>query len=246
MSEEQKKILLLFDFDNTISDSTSTYILRKEFLTEEEYEKNKYAHDTTKDWIKLGNEYLKLFKQHGVTLDDMKRVLKEKVLLTDGMQNLFNFIRQNKQKYDLVLLTSTFEYVITYLLNLFNISDLFKEIYCVKSEIGKKDDDQIIYISLRKQHNCEDCGPLQCKNFDFQEFCQKYDMKQYSKAIFICDGKNDFCLAKNLKKNDAILIRKNHALYDLLSIKEFKKEIKGEIINWSNGNEIIEYLKKNN
>ena len=38
MSEKQKKILLLFDFDNTISDSTSTYILRKEFLTDEEYE----------------------------------------------------------------------------------------------------------------------------------------------------------------------------------------------------------------
>ncbi len=61
MSDNQKKILLLFDFDNTISNETSTYILRKEFLTKEEYEQNRNAHETGNDWIKAGNYYLKLF-----------------------------------------------------------------------------------------------------------------------------------------------------------------------------------------
>ena len=53
MVEEQKKILLLFDFDNTISDSTSTYMLRKEFLTDEEYEENQLAHENGKDCINM-------------------------------------------------------------------------------------------------------------------------------------------------------------------------------------------------
>ena len=243
MSEEQKKILLLFDFDNTILDGTSTYILRKEFLTEEEYNKNKLAHDTSKDWIKYGNEYLKLFKQHGVTLENIKKILDEKASLIEGMQQLFNYIKENKNKYDLVLLTSTFEYVIHYLLKHFKIFDLFTEIYCVKSEIGKKDDEQIIYISARKEHNCKDCGPFGCKNFDFQEFCEMHDMKQYSKSIFVCDGKNDFCLAKNLKKNDAVFVRKNFGLYYYLFNEGYKKDINGEIVEWTNGNEILEYLK---
>jgi 2,3-diketo-5-methylthio-1-phosphopentane phosphatase len=242
MSDNQK-ILLLFDFDNTISDDTSTYILRKEFLTEEEYELNRQAHEKGNDWIKYGNDYLKLFKQHGVTLEKINKVL-EKVKLTDGMKNLFDYVRQNKTKFDLVILTSTFEYAINYLLKYYKIDDLFNEIFCVKSKIGKPEDDQVLYISERKKHNCKDCGPCGCKSFDFNEFCESHNMNNYLKTIFICDGNNDFCLAKNLKKNDVVFPRKNYALYNRLFEKEEKNKILCDAIAWTSGNDIINYLKK--
>ena len=244
MSDINKKILLVFDFDNTITDSTSTYILRKEFLTYEEYEENRIAHETGNDWIKYTNDYLKLFKKHGVTLEKINKVL-QTVNLADGMKNLFDFIRQNKSKYDVILLTSTFNYVIEYLLKFHKIFDLFTEIFCVKSEIGKPEDDQIIYVYERKKHNCKDCGPCGCKNFDYNEYCENHDMNQYLKTIFICDGKNDFCLAKTLKKNDVIFERKNYDLYQKLLDKRYRYEISGEVIDWTSGNDIINYLKNN-
>ena len=244
MSDINKKILLVFDFDNTITDSTSTYIIRKEFLTYEEYEENRIAHETGNDWIKYTNDYLKLFKKHGVTLEKINKVL-QTVNLADGMKNLFDFIRQNKSKYDVILLTSTFNYVIEYLLKFYKIFDLFTEIFCVKSEIGKPEDDQIIYVYERKKHNCKDCGPCGCKNFDYNEYCENHDMNQYLKTIFICDGKNDFCLAKTLKKNDVIFERKNYDLYQKLLDKSYRYEISGELIDWTSGNDIINYLKNN-
>ena len=244
MSDINKKILLVFDFDNTITDSTSTYIIRKEFLTYEEYEENRIAHETGNDWIKYTNDYLKLFKKHGVTLEKINKVL-QTVNLADGMKNLFDFIRQNKSKYDVVLLTSTFNYVIEYLLKFHKILDLFTEIFCVKSEMGKPEDDQIIYVYERKKHNCKDCGPCGCKNFDYNEYCENHDMNQYLKTIFICDGKNDFCLAKTLKKNDVIFERKNYDLYQKLLDKSYRYEISGELIDWTSGNDIIKYLKNN-
>jgi pyridoxal phosphate phosphatase PHOSPHO2 len=244
MSDINKKILLVFDFDNTITDSTSTYIIRKEFLTYEEYEENRIAHETGNDWIKYTNDYLKLFKKHGVTLEKINKVL-QTVNLADGMKNLFDFIRQNKSKYDVILLTSTFNYVIEYLLKFHKIFDLFTEIFCVKSEIGKPEDDQIIYVYERKKHNCKDCGPCGCKNFDYNEYCENHDMNQYLKTIFICDGKNDFCLAKTLKKNDVIFERKNYDLYQKLLDKSYRYEISGELIDWTSGNDIIKYLKNN-
>ena len=201
------------------------------------------AHENGKDWIKYGNDYLKLFKQHGVTLEKINKVL-ERVSLTDGMQNLFEYIKQNKTKYDLVLLTSTFEYAINYLLNKFKIKELFTEIYCVNSKIGKPEDDQVIYISIRKEHDCKDCGPCECKNFDYKEFSKNHDMKKYSKTIFLCDGKNDFCLAKNLKKNDTILLRYNYDLYKKLYNDGYKSEICSELVDWVSGNDIIKYLEK--
>ena len=244
MSDINKKILLVFDFDNTITDSTSTYIIRKEFLTYEEYEENRIAHETGNDWIKYTNDYLKLFKKHGVTLEKINKVL-QTVNLADGMKNLFDCIRQNKSKYDVILLTSTFNYVIEYLLKFHKIFDLFTEIFCVKSEIGKPEDDQIIYVYERKKHNCKDCGPCGCKNFDYNEYCENHDMNQYLKTIFICDGKNDFCLAKTLKKNDVIFERKNYDLYQKLLDKSYRYEISGELIDWTSGNDIIKYLKNN-
>ena len=244
MSDINKKILLVFDFDNTITDSTSTYIIRKEFLTYEEYEENRIAHETGNDWIKYTNDYLKLFKKHGVTLEKINKVL-QTVNLADGMKNLFDFIRQNKSKYDAILLTSTFNYVIEYLLKFHKIFDLFTEIFCVKSEIGKPEDDQIIYVYERKKHNCKDCGPCGCKNFDYNEYCENHDMNQYLKTIFICDEKNDFCLAKTLKKNDVIFERKNYDLYQKLLDKSYRYEISGELIDWTSGNDIIKYLKNN-
>ena len=245
MAESNKKVLLVFDFDNTISDATSTYILRKEFLTDEEYEENRNAHETGNDWIKYGNDYLKLFKKHGVTLEQINKVL-QRVSLTDGMKNLFDFIRENKLKYDVVLLTSTFQYAIDYLLKLHKIDDLFTEIYCVKSVIGKPEDDQTIYIYERKKHDCKDCGPCGCKNFDYNEYCEKHDMKQYLKTVFVCDGKNDFCLARNLKKNDVIFERKNYDLYKKLLDKKVRDEVAAEIMDWTSGNDIVNYLKKIN
>ena len=244
MSENQKKILLLFDFDNTISNETSTYILRREFLTPEEYEINRELHETQTDWIGAGNDYLKLFKKHGVTLEKINKVL-DTVTLTDGMDNLFDYVRKNKSKFDCALLTSTFEYVINYLLKKFNIYDLFTEIYCVKSKIGKPEDDQVIYISERKKHDCNTCQPIGCKNFDYKEFCGSHDMNAYYKTVFICDGKNDFCLAKNLKKNDAIFARKDHDLETkILILDENRKQISGDLIIWTTGNDIVDYLKK--
>ena len=240
---ENQKILLLFDFDNTISDDTSTYILRKEFLTKEEYEKNRKDHETGNDWIKYGNDYLKLFKKNGVTLDKINKVL-EKTRLTDGMQNLFDYVRQNKTKFDLVLLTNTFEYAINYLLKYYKIDDLFKEIYCAKSEIGKPEDDQVIYMFSRRKYDCKECGPCGCKNFDYREFCTNHDIKNYLKTIFICDGNNDICLAKNLKKNDIVCPRKNYSLYDKLINKGYKEKISCDIFSWTSGNEIVDYIKK--
>ena len=162
------------------------------------------------------------------------------------MKNLFDYIRQNKSNYDLILLTSTFQYAIDYLLKYHKIFDLFTELFCVKSKLGNADDEQVIYISERKKHDCQDCGPFGCKYFDYREFCENHDIKQYLKTIFICDGKNDLCLAKNLKKNDVVFARKNFYLAKKLINEGYKNEISAEVFEWTSGDEIINYLKELN
>ena len=49
----------------------------------------------------------------------------------------------------------------------------------------------------------------------------------FDKIYYICDGINDYCLARNLENKDQLLIRKNYGLVN----------------NWNNGFDIINFFK---
>ena len=236
------KFLLLFDFDETISNETVTYRAMKSLLTEEEFQNIKKFSDNNNNWITAANEVLKLYKKKGITIAKLNSEF-ESVEMTPGMVKLFEYIKQKKNKYDLVLLSSSYEYLLKHMLKFYEIADLFNEIFCPISVIGKTNDDQLIFVKQRYTHNCKICNPSGCKTKDFNVFCENKNMNIYNKKIFICDGGNDFCLAKNLDKNDTVMIRKNFGLYKKLNNKEMKKELKCKIIEWSDGEEIVNYLE---
>ena len=85
--------------------------------------------------------------------------------------------------------------------------------------------------------------PLDVRILTLKSFAQAM-ICQIIKSIFICDGNNDFCLAKNLKKNDVIFPRKDYALDLKLLKEEYKKQVSADVIAWKSGNDIINYLKE--
>ena len=241
-NSSSSKILLLFDFDETISNETVTYRAMQSLLTEEEYQNIKKFSDNNNNWIIAANEVLKLYTKKGITLEQLNSKF-ETVEMSPGMPKLFEYIKQNKNKYDLVLLSSSYEYLLNHMLKFYKISDLFDEIFCPVSKMGKTGDDQLIYVTQKYTHNCKNCNPSGCKTKDFNVFCENKDISVYCKKIFICDGGNDFCLAKNLDGNDSVMVRKNFGLYKKLNNEGMKKELKCQVIEWSNGEEIVKYLK---
>ena len=74
-------------------------------------------------------------------------------------------------------------------------------------------------------------------------YCLISLLKENKKVIFICDGKNDFCLSKNLNENDILCVRNNYSLYRILYEKNGLKEIKSKVEIWNNGLDIIKILE---
>ena len=160
------------------------------------------------------------------------------------MSDLFNYIREKKDNYDSIILSSNYEYVIKYILKKNNISDIFLDIITNPSREANQDEkDQFIYVLKKQEHNCKICNPCSCKKNEFKEFCNTHDMNNYDKVIFICDGFNDFCLAVDLGENDITLMRKNFALYKKIYSKNFENILKCKVQAWESGNDIINYLK---
>ena len=241
MKEKAKKTLLIFDFDKTILNDDSFGHIILNTLTKEELQI--IYNNRNENWVDGYNYALKQLKSHGITKEKFNEMLNQ-ISLTQGMSELFNYIKEKKENYDSIILSSNYEYVIKYILNKNNIIDIFLDIITNPSREANQDEkEQFIYVLKKREHNCKICNPCSCKKNEFKEFCNTHDMNNYDKVIFICDGFNDFCLAVDLGENDLTLMRKNFALYKKIKSKNFENNLKCKVQAWESGNDIINYLE---
>ena len=241
MKEKAKKTLLIFDFDKTILNDDSFGHIILNTLTKEELQI--IYNNRNENWVNGYNYALKQLKSHGITKEKFNEMLNQ-ISLTQGMSDLFNYIKEQKDNYDCIILSSNYEYVIKYILNKNNIIDIFLDIITNPSREANQDEkEQFIYVLKKQEHNCKICNPCSCKKNEFKEFCNTHDMNNYDKIIFICDGFNDFCLAVDLGENDITLMRKNFALYKKIKSKNFENNLKCKVQAWESGNDIINYLE---
>ena len=241
MKEKAKKTLLIFDFDKTILNDDSFGHIILNTLTKEELQI--IYNNRNENWVDGYNYALKQLKSHGITKELFNEMLNQ-ISLTQGMSDLFNYIKEKKENYDSIILSSNYEYVIKYILNKNNIIDIFLDIITNPSREANQDEkEQFIYVLKKQEHNCKICNPCSCKKNEFKEFCNTHDMNNYDKVIFICDGFNDFCLAVDLGENDITLMRKNFALYKKIKSKNFENSLKCKVQAWESGKDIINYLE---
>jgi 2,3-diketo-5-methylthio-1-phosphopentane phosphatase len=238
-----KKSLIIFDFDKTILDKDSFGHIIFNTLTKDELQ---IIYDKRYDnWVDGYNYSLKQIKSHGISKNDFNKLLDE-LSLSKGMQDLFSYIKEQKEKYDIILISCNYDYVINYILNKYHISDIFSEIIANPSrEPNPDENDQFIYVLKRKEHKCNNCNPCLCKNYSYKEFCETHNMNKYNKIISICDGRNDLCLAKELSKDDITFARKDFEFCKRLYKDNGMNNLKCKIEIWENGNDIVNYLKAN-
>ena len=235
-----KKHLVIFDFDQTIIDLDSEFSLVEKYAQDLYKEKNGdlYVKD---HWIEFNNYMYTRIIENGYKYEDVKNHF-QNLRLSPNMEVLLNYLRQNKNKFETIIITGNNDQVVDIVLSSHCIKDCFDHILCNKSILDEKNIFKIWAINEKYEH-CEDDKPFLCKSLLFEDFIK--DKKDcYDKIFYISDGRNDFCLSKKLGKNDFVFPRMNYTLYKILFDKDGKKDIKTEIIPWNTGKEICEVLKK--
>ena len=162
-----------------------------------------------------------------------------KELFIKSIQN----IRQNKSKYDLLLLSGDIDYVVKYVCKYHNILDLFSYIICNKAEIQDDKAERAIYVPRDQfPHDCDLCISSQCKGLELEKFLKD---KNYEKILFVCDGGNDYCPAKKImKKGDVVFPRDGHRFLERIKNEDLKNELTCDIVPWKTGDDIINKLKE--
>ncbi len=190
-------------------------------------------------WVDSLNYFYELSKQNGKNIFSIKKAL-EKVNLTEGMNELFSFLRKNKKIFDSIIISGGNKFSVNYLIKYHNLDDVIKEQYANQSEI--KEDN--LFISKASEHNCDICDPSISKKKELDNFFEKYPKNQYNKIFYICDGYNDLCLVRYLQKNDILFLRKYYDLYNTLYVDGVDFKINCKCCPWKDGKEIIRKIKK--
>ena len=113
VSKEENKSLIIFDFDETIVDQDSEY--GQAFMTLSKEEAQKIVEMDKIDYYDTFNYFFKRMKDIGLTLKDINSNL-EKLELSPNMKELFDYLRKNKSKYEMIILSGDIDYSINHLL----------------------------------------------------------------------------------------------------------------------------------
>ena len=235
-----KKNLVIFDFDQTIIDLDSEFSLVEKYAPDLYKEKNGNLY--VKDhWIEFNNYIYTRIIQNGYNYEDVKRYFSS-LELSPNMEELLIYLKENKNKYETVIITGNNDQVVDIVLSSHNIKECFEHILCNKSVRDEKNIFKIWAINEKYEH-CVDDKPFLCKSLFFEDFIK--DKKDcFDKIFYIGDGANDFCLSKKLGINDIVFPRINYSLYKILYEKNGKNDVKAQIFPWNNGKEILETMKK--
>ncbi|XP_003800905.1 pyridoxal phosphate phosphatase PHOSPHO2 [Otolemur garnettii] len=235
------KILLVFDFDNTIIDDNSdTWIVQcapgKKLPIELQ---NSYQKGL---WTEFMGRVFKYLGDKGVREDEMKRAVTS-VPFTPGMVELFNFIRKNKDKFDCIIISDSNSVFIDWVLEAANFHDVFDKVLTNPAAFDSKGH---LTVENYHAHSCNRCPKNLCKNVALAEFVgkQSQQVMSYTQIVYIGDGENDVCPITLLKKNDVAMPRKGYALQKTLTrMSQNLEPMEYSIVVWSSGIEIMSHLQ---
>lgn len=235
------KILVAFDFDNTIIDDNSdTWIVRcapeKKLPIElqDSYEKGFWTEFMGRVFQYLGDE--------GVREDEMKRTVTS-MPFTPGMVELLNFISKNKDKFDCIIISDSNSVFIDWILEAASFHDVFDKVFTNPAAF---DGSGHLTVKSYHAHSCNRCPKNLCKNVVLVEFIDKQLQQgvNYTQIVYVGDGGNDLCPVTSLKKNDVAMPRKGYALQKTLSrMSQNLEPMECCVVAWSSGVEIISHLQ---
>ena len=97
-----KKILLIFDFDKTIIEEDTDVQVVNMFPLEKVKELKIKMDELSYDWIKFMHFVFREMPQYNLTIDNIKQCF-DNIHLSRGFEFLFSFLKENKEFFEIVI-----------------------------------------------------------------------------------------------------------------------------------------------
>jgi 2,3-diketo-5-methylthio-1-phosphopentane phosphatase len=239
----EKKILLVFDLDNTILSQTTDYEVLK-LISESDLGQ---IRESSANWAKFMQEVYKKMKEQSIDLSQIKSVV-ERIPMNEGFKELFALIRENKEKFETLIVSGANTLYIKWILDCHQLHGVVDGVFANPAE---PHDDLLIKIRpLHEDHKCKTCvcDLAQCKKLALLDYFASKGIddfqESYNNLVYVGDGENDFCPSTILCKQHHLFPRECFDLYNMLYRGTARNKLKCNITPWTNGFKIAEVIKK--
>ncbi len=220
MSKLGQRTLFVFDFDHTlIDDNVDTWIMS--------VHPNLKVYGTVQKefpcWTDFIHHTAKLIYEQGVSSDELLAHVEQAVLFEQALKAVRAVGCADHA--DAIVLSDANTLFIEKILEKCGVSQFFQRIF---SNPAHFDSNGRLHIQHYHSHSCEHChaSPNLCKGQVLTDYLS--NKPEYSKVVYVGDGKGDVCPALRLSANDVLVCRKDYYLAKTLS--ENEKSCKATII----------------
>ena len=235
---KESKTLLILDFDNTVvncfsSDTTLTLLKNQDLVYQIRHSPDPWSDCMQKAFLEM--------KKEGIKIESLKEKI-ENIKMNENMPDLFEYVIQNREKYDLLIVSGSTMLFLGWFLEKNHLTDIVKSYYALPTEINEE---LFVKIGNIDHPVCKNgCKADQCKTHNIEDYLSKHLDTKYERFVYVGDGDNDFCGALILKEGDYLFVRNGYKLQKMLIEGKKEKEIKSKIMYWDTGLDIIKIMKE--
>ena len=236
----ESKILLVFDFDKTITQKNTDTVAFK-MIQDESQRKFLRSQIKSGEWTNFMNKVFEVLSASAVKIDEIKLNI-ETMALNHGMLEIFKHIKTFQAIFDCIIISDSNSWFIDCILNAYNLNSLIKKVYTNKAHL----EDNKLQISACHSHSHASCPVNMCKGLLLDEYLQACALQglSYKVVCYIGDGDNDFCPCTHLRSSDYVFPRRGFPLYSRLNAAEDTANVvTAHIVAWDDGHDILNQLK---
>jgi len=232
-SDEQNTFptLVVFDFDLSLLEYENTDIYVFEQLAPDIHQNmDDIKKQLNLGWTAFMDHLLHELWKKGVTKEDIIQCFRRCPITEPFIESVKLLVENNC---NIKILSDANTIYIDTILEASNIKNHINEIVTNPAYFSPEGRLRVEPYHPINHHNCANCPTNLCKGLVMSSFIQK---ENFSRRIYIGDGKGDFCPCTKLIENDVILAKKGYPLAQLLKARQ--KEIKAKVIEWQDGHHI--------
>ncbi|XP_068439430.1 probable phosphatase phospho1 [Clinocottus analis] len=240
--QQQKRFLVLFDFDETIINESSDDAVVRALPGQQlpDWLRNSYREGHYNEHMQKVLVYM---AEQGVSEDSIHSAL-EKIPATPGLPNLFQYLQGYQQDFELAVVSDANMYFIETWLKRAGVRHLFTKIFTNPASFDATG--RLVLLPFHS-HSCSCCPENMCKQVIVREYLavrQKERGAPFQRVFYIGDGANDICPSLALGPRDAAFPRRDFPMHRLLMEMSQSAKCKANIVPWVSGEDIVDSLKK--
>ncbi|XP_012284391.1 pyridoxal phosphate phosphatase PHOSPHO2 [Orussus abietinus] len=237
-----RRLLIAFDFDNTIADDNTDCVIRK-LLPDEKYTESVKSMYLSTGWTAYMGKICELLHENGITAKQIIDAV-ENIPAAPGMDELLNQLYSSDC--ETIVISDANSLSINHWLRCKKLDHTIARVF---TNPARFDGEGVLKIEMyHKQDWCKLSSVNLCKGYILEDYIQrrKDEGVEFEKIAYVGDGRNDFCPVLKLSENDLAFPRNDFPLQKILNnpSADKSKSVSAKIVSWSDGMDIWKELNE--